>query len=101
LVESSALKVTGPRSPVISKTWHSRSFRLWLGTGDSNGPEGPFRLFDSTDTVSHGHPGGMELRLLRAARRSKAAQAGISFAEYALIGSLVVVLVMGAAVFFG
>ena len=43
----------------------------------------------------------MELRLLRAARRSKAAHAGISFAEYALIGSLVVVLVMGAAVFFG
>jgi hypothetical protein len=43
----------------------------------------------------------MEVRLMRAARHSRAAQAGISIAEYALIGSLVVVVVLGAAVFFG
>lgn len=41
------------------------------------------------------------MRWVRAARRSKAAQAGISIAEYGLIASLVVVVVLAGAVFFG
>jgi hypothetical protein len=41
----------------------------------------------------------LEVRSFRAARRSRLAP--ISIAEYALIGSLIVVVVLGAAVFFG